>query len=93
MKEESRRCSSEKQVKDLFVEEEKGVGWMMIWTTKENTTRDGNRIEIGPDTVGPISYELGGRPGPQTMSVLQGLTTKLAEAVVESSMPQRPSES
>ena len=30
--------------------------------------------------VKAISFELGGKPGPQTDSVLQGLTTKLAEA-------------
>ena len=40
----------------------------------------GSRNEIGPDTVEPISFELGGRPGPQTTRVLRGLTTKLAEA-------------
>ena len=39
-----------------------------------------NRNEIAPVTVKPVSYELGARPRPQTMSVLQGLTTKLAEA-------------
>ena len=39
----------------------------------------GIRNEIGPDTVNPINFELGGRPGPQTISVLQGLTAKLAE--------------
>ena len=36
--------------------------------------------EISPGTVKPISIELGGRPGTQTISVLQSLTTKLAEA-------------
>ena len=35
---------------------------------------------MGSDTVKPIHIELGGRPGPQTVSVLQGFTTKLAEA-------------
>ena len=30
--------------------------------------------------MGPISLELGGRPGPQTINVLRGLTTKLAVA-------------
>ena len=39
-----------------------------------------SRSEIGPDTVKPINNELGGRPGPQTLNTLQGLTTKLAEA-------------
>ena len=37
--------------------------------------------EIGPDTVKPISFELGRRHGPQTTTVLQGLTAKLAEAL------------
>ena len=37
-------------------------------------------MRIGPDTVKPISIELGGRIGPQTVSVLQNLTTKLVEA-------------
>ena len=44
------------------------------------TKKDGNKNVVGPDTVKPISIELGGRPGPQTTSVLQSLTTKLAEA-------------
>ena len=47
---------------------------------KEKTKKAGNRTEIGPDAVTPISYEVGGRPGPQTVSVLQGPTTKLVEA-------------
>ena len=40
----------------------------------------GNRNEVDPDMLKPISLELRGRPGPQTISVLQSLTTKLAEA-------------
>ena len=40
----------------------------------------GNRNEIGPDTVKPISFEFGGKPGPPTVNALQGLTTKPAEA-------------
>ena len=30
---------------------------------RENTVKYGNRSEIGPDTVKPISFELGGRTG------------------------------
>ena len=37
------------------------------------------RNEICSDTVKPTSFELGGRPGPQTISILQGMTTKLAD--------------
>ena len=48
---------------------------------REKTKRTyGNKNEIGLDTVKPISIELGGRMGPKTNSVLQNLTTKLAEA-------------
>ena len=47
---------------------------------KEKKKDNGNKSEVGPDTVKPISIELGGRMGPQTISVLQNLTTKLAEA-------------
>ena len=47
---------------------------------EKKTKKCGKRNEVGPDTVKPISLELGVRPGPQTISVLQSLTTKLAEA-------------
>ena len=47
---------------------------------KEKTKRYGNRNEIGPDAVKPISFELG-RPGPQTTTALQGLTTNERESV------------
>ena len=47
---------------------------------REKTKKYGNKNEVGPDTVKPISIELGGRMGPQTVNVLQNLTTKLAEA-------------
>ena len=47
---------------------------------REKTKKYGNKNEIGPDTVKPISIELGGRMGPQTVNVLQNLTKKLAEA-------------
>ena len=47
---------------------------------REKTKKYGNRNEVGPDTVKSISIELGGRPGTQTISVSQSLTTKLAEA-------------
>ena len=47
---------------------------------RERTKKYGNKNEIGPNTVKPISIELGGRMGPQPASVLQNLTTKLAEA-------------
>ena len=40
----------------------------------------GNKNEVGPDTVKPTSIELGGSLRPQTVNVLQNLTTKLAEA-------------
>ena len=56
-------------------------GFSAIQGEEEKTRKDGNcRYEIGPDTVKPISFELGGRQGPQTINVLQELTTKLAEA-------------
>ena len=42
--------------------------------------KDENRNEIGPGTVKPTSFEMGGRPGLQTISVVRGLRTKLAEA-------------
>ena len=58
---------------------------------KEKTTKHGNRDEFGPNTEKPISFELGGRPGPQTMTVFQGLTTQ--RPVVESSTRRRLSES
>ena len=35
---------------------------------------------VGPDTVKPISIELGGRMGTQTIGILQGMTSKFAEA-------------
>ena len=47
------------------------------------------RNEVGPDTVKPISIELGGRMGPQTVDVLQNLTTKWQKLVVESSTRRR----
>ena len=47
---------------------------------REKTKKHGNKNEVGPDTVKPISIELGGRMGPQTISVLQNLTTKLGRA-------------
>ena len=47
---------------------------------KDKTKTYGNGNNIGPATVKPISIELGGRPGPRTRTVLQGLTTKLADA-------------
>ena len=47
---------------------------------REKTKKYGNKNEVGPDTVRPISLELGGRLCPQTLSVLQNLTTKVAEA-------------
>ena len=50
-------------------------GFSALLGEKEKTTKHGNIDEIGPNTVKPISFELGGRPGPQTMIVLQGLTT------------------
>ena len=66
-------------------------GFSALLGEKEKTTKYGNRDEIGPDTVKSISFELGGRPGPQTMTVLQGLTTQ--RPVVESSTRRRLSES
>ena len=50
---------------------------------KENARKrrcTGNKNEVGPDTVKPISIEIGWRMGPQTVNVLQNLTTKLPEA-------------
>ena len=47
---------------------------------KEKTKKYGNKSEVGPDTAKPISIELGGRMGIQTIGILQGMTTKLAEA-------------
>ena len=40
----------------------------------------GNKNEVGPDTVKPVSFELGGRMGTQMSDALRMLTTKLAEA-------------
>ena len=36
----------------------------------------GNRNEVCPDTLKPISLELGGRAGTQTTVVLQAMTTE-----------------
>ena len=47
--------------------------------TQGEREKNGNKNEVGPDTVKLISIDLGGRLGPQTISVLQNLTTKLAE--------------
>ena len=47
---------------------------------REKTKKYGNRNEVGPDTAKPISIELGGRMGTQTIGILKSLTTKLAEA-------------
>ena len=47
---------------------------------KEKTKKYGNRMEVGPDTVKPISIELGGRMGTQTIVTLQSITSKLADA-------------
>ena len=44
----------------------------------EKTKKYGNRSEVGPDTVKPISIELGGRMGTQTNGILQSMTSKLA---------------
>ena len=44
---------------------------------KKNREHFLNRNDIGPDAV---KVRVEGRPGAQTASVLQGLTTKLAEA-------------
>ena len=38
-----------------------------------------NRDEVGPNTAKPVSFELGGRMGTQTIALLQEMTTKLAE--------------
>ena len=46
----------------------------------EKTKKYGNGLEVGPDTVKPISIELGGRMGTQTNGIVQSLTSKLAEA-------------
>ena len=37
-------------------------------------------MEVGPDTVKPISIELGGRMATQTIAILQSMISKLAEA-------------
>ena len=34
---------------------------------REKTKKYGNKSEIGPDTVKPITIELGGRMGPQSV--------------------------
>ena len=52
-------------------------GFAAFQGEKENSRNHGKRNEIGPDVVKSICFELG---GPQTVSVLQGLTTKLDEA-------------
>ena len=55
-------------------------GFAALQGERERTTKYGNRNEVGPDTVKPISLELGGRAGTQTTAVLQAMTRKLAEA-------------
>ena len=53
---------------------------------REKTKKYGNKKEGDRDTVKPISTELGGRMGPQTINVLQNLTTKMAKLVVETTL-------
>ena len=63
------------------VEEAAMTGGHAAWLgEKEKTKKYGNKNEVGPDTAKPISIELGGRMGIQTNGILQGMTTKLAEA-------------
>ena len=63
------------------VEEAAMTGGHAAWLgEKEKTKKYGNRNEVGPDTAKPISIEIGGRMGTQTIGILQGMTTKLAEA-------------
>ena len=52
---------------------------------KGKTKKYGNKSEVDPDTAKPLSIELGGRMGTQTIGILQGMTTKLAKARGESS--------
>ena len=59
---------------------------------KEKTKKYGNRMEVGPDTVKPVSIELGGRMGTQTIAILQSMTSKLAEQVEAKSVRPKPSE-
>ena len=56
------------------------AGHAAMMGEKEKTKKYGNRAEVGPDTVKPISIELGGRMGTQTIGILQGMTSKLADA-------------
>ena len=55
-------------------------GFSALQGEERKTRKYRNWYEIGPDKVKPISFELGGRPGLQTINVLRGLTTKLADA-------------
>ena len=56
------------------------AGHAAMMGEKEKTKKYGNRAEVGPDIVKPISIELGARMGTQTIAILQGMTSKLAEA-------------
>ena len=58
----------------------KTAGHAAMMGEREKTKKYGNRMEVGPDTVKPISIELGGRMGTQTIAILQSMTSKLAEA-------------
>ena len=63
------------------VEEAAMKGGHAAWLgEKEKTKKYGNKNEVGPDTEKPRSIEQGGRMGVQTNGILQGITTKLAEA-------------
>ena len=57
------------------------TGGHATWLGEEEKTKKyGNKSEVGPGTAKPISIELGGRMEVQTNGILQGMTTKLAEA-------------
>ena len=62
----------------MLKERQSMVDSLLHRAKKRKTRKYGN--EIAPDTVKLISFELGGRPGPQTKTVLQVLTPTLAAA-------------
>ena len=51
-------------------ESAKTAGHAAMLGEREKTKNYGNRAEVGPDTVKPISIELGGRMGTQTIATL-----------------------
>ena len=64
-----RQSTADKAVKAWFT----AAGHSASMGERERTTNDGTRKEFGPDAAKQTSYELGGRPGLQTVATLQNM--------------------